>query len=91
MKFNNYLNEGKVYISILDKDQYEKSSDERIDKLISELNRYITPYSKNYKFGISDQLISPTDVEMKIDEKKKERIVRKWMASNEQLEDLQEK
>lgn len=90
MRFNSYINEN-AYISLLEKDKYKKPENKRVQRILDELNRYTSCHCDDYKFTVADELVSPTDAPVKMDEKKKEILTRLWMQKCEELEEIKQK
>ena len=92
MRLKKYLSDN--YIGLIDKN--EKSNynipNRETKNLLKELNNLLNrelPKS-NMKFSIIDEYNSPIEVLENVDERKLERITRKWMKLSNKFEELKE-
>lgn len=91
MRFRDYLNKEPIkdlYITLSSKKDYKKPMNEELERVLRDLNKFIDCYSKEYKFCLSEEFKSPSEVLVKMDEKKIEKITRLWMKKSEELEDI---
>lgn len=93
MRLQNYFNDS--YIGIVDKNQespQELKKDKKINNLLKELNNYLSLHTKkkDVKFGITYDYHSPTEVINDIDERKLEKLTRKWMKLSEEFDEIKE-
>ncbi len=88
MRFQNWLDD--KYIGITDKDTNIEVPD-KIKELLERLNRYIPSTDKSHKFALipEKEFISPSDT-IKIPKIKLNKIVKKWLLANEELENIKE-
>lgn len=91
MRFNNYLSQS--YIGIVKKDDENVNiQDKKVERLLKDLNMILDQYTgnKEYRFGITTNYTSPTQVLDLKDEKKEERLARRWMKVSEELEKIKD-
>lgn len=93
MRFQNYLNDS--YIGIVEKNQeadIQIKKDRKVNNLLKELNNYLLLHT-NYetmRFDIVNEFHSPSEKLENIDNKKLEKLTRKWMKLSEQFEELKD-
>lgn len=85
MRFQDWLDNKYITISEKKKRETEMLKNKEINNLLERINKEIERYG--YIFDISEKYKSPSTV-LKIDKKKLDKIVQKWLLANEELEEI---
>jgi len=92
MRLNNYL--ANSYIGIVSKDEERevRVNNREVNILLKELNNYLRECcnENNYKFSLTENYQSPSEILDLNDKSKEEKVIRWWMRASEYFEEIKE-